>query len=421
MLLSFVICFPFLLVASVVEATDRPTELPSFLQEPASPLDEEYPKQFSPLARQNAEIAMVLLGGGEFTMGTNDTTAAIFDESDGETPARRVHLSPFRIGRFAVTNKDFAEFVKETGYITEAERWGWSFAFESFLSEEVHRNSTLASALAPWWVKVDGADWKHPHGIDSSIDERIDHPVVQVSWDDAAAFCEWYAPGGRLPTEAEWEFAARGGLDSKLYPWGDEMNPSGQHRMNIWQSALPKEQLPSENFYLNGEYYLLPSEEGLRLLSPIKTEAIAEEMAALVSRSSTGLQRIQLEGVQKAAASVQMTHRFYSSGNSKEDGHSGTCPVDAYGPQNDYGMHNMAGNVWEWTADKWTTNHHIEWPVTKDPRGAPEGSKQVLKGGSFICNWLTCPRMRPSGRKALDPDSGSDSIGFRCAAPAQLP
>lgn len=125
---------------------------------------------------------------------------------------------------------------------------------------------------------------------------------------------------------------------------------------------------------------------------------------------------IRLEGEEKIMASITVTHAFYSAGNSLEDGFEGTCPVDEYGPQNAFGLYNMVGNVWEWVADWWTIDHNVTFPTIINPKGPETGDKRVLKGGSFICNWLTCPRMRPSGRKGLPPDSGSDTLGFRCAA-----
>jgi formylglycine-generating enzyme required for sulfatase activity len=183
---------------------------------------------------------MVRLEGGPFRMGSESPESF---PTDGEGPVRQVTLSVFCIAKYAVTNEQFAGFAQKAGYCTEAERFGWSFVFRN------HVPGPLRGPAMPgagWWVRVDGADWAHPEGPDSSVRGRPDHPAVHVSWNDALAYCAW--AGYRLPTEAEWEYAVRGALDGRIYPWGDELTPAGRHRCNIWQGTFPDLDLGEDGY-----------------------------------------------------------------------------------------------------------------------------------------------------------------------------
>lgn len=156
--------------------------------------------------------------------------------ADGETPRHTVTLAEFSIDATTVTNAAFAEFTGATGYRTEAEVFGYSAVFHS--SVRAPSKDVMGSAAGtPWWFGVRGADWQHPGGRESSIDELPEHPVVHISWNDAVAYCAW--AGRRLPTEAEWEYASRGGLASAKYPWGDNEVDAGGWQANIWQGKFP--------------------------------------------------------------------------------------------------------------------------------------------------------------------------------------
>ncbi|MCL3862134.1 formylglycine-generating enzyme family protein [Actinotalea sp. K2] len=173
----------------------------------------------------------------------NDSDEAIL--GDGEGPVRPVDVAPFAMSVCAVTAAQFARFVAETGYRTVAEELGASFVFASLLPRNL-RDLSTRPPHTPWWCAVPGATWRLPEGPGSDVDDRQDHPVVHVAWRDARAFARW--AGGRLPTEAEWEYAARGGLEQATYPWGDDLQPGGEHRCNIWQGRFPTENTADDGY-----------------------------------------------------------------------------------------------------------------------------------------------------------------------------
>ncbi|MFG3099157.1 formylglycine-generating enzyme family protein [Streptomyces sp. NPDC048182] len=269
-----------------------------------------------------AHPPLVELPGGTFRMGD------AFDEgyrADREGPVREVEVAPFALSATAVTNDEYAAFVSATGHRTDAERFGSSFVFHLRLHPDAHRHVLGTVQQAPWWLGVEGASWRAPEGPGSDLDGRGDHPVTHVSHHDALAYCAW--AGLRLPTEAEWEYAARGGLAGARYPWGDDLTPDGREMCNTWQGTFP--------------------------------------------------------------------HR-----SDRPGGATGTVPVTAYEP-NGYGLLNMAGNVWEWTADAWGP------------------AERVIRGGSYLCHASYCNRYRVAARSHNTPDSSTAHGGFRCARDAR--
>lgn len=276
----------------------------------------------------------VVVPGGVFSMGGDDPDAF---PDDGEGPVREVEVAEFRIDATPVTNGQFARFVKETGHVTTAEEFGWSYVFHQLVAPGATSRGHVQAA--PWWIGVDGASWRAPYGPGSDAGSLRQHPVVHVSWLDATAYAAW--AGKRLPTEAEWEKAARGGLDRARYPWGDELTPRGRHRCNIWQGTFPRH-------------------------------------------------------------------------NTLDDGHLGTSPVTAFAA-NGYGVHDASGNVWEWCADRWSTDWHaVDSPETRvDPQGPPSGDFRVVRGGSHLCHDSYCNRYRVAARTSNTPDSTTGHTGFR--------
>ena len=317
-----------------------------------------------PLPRRTprADEAMVWLPGGEFLMGSD----AHYPE---EAPAHGVWVDGFQIDRFPVTNARFRRFVEATRYVTFAELPPVVSGDASMLDLRFPGSLVFEPPVVPldlrlpmWWRFVRGASWRHPLGPGSSLDGLDDHPVVHVTSGDAIAFATW--EGKALPTEAEWEYAARGGLVGTEYAWGDEMRPRGRSMANTWQGEFPWD-----------------------------------------NRSSDGYER--------------------------------TSPVDAF-PANGYGIHDMIGNVWEWTSD-WYRPHHVAerggFRTVRNPRVNrldPSNEsryitshipRKVVKGGSHLCAPNYCRRYRPAARQPEAIHTSACHIGFRCVvrrAPTRL-
>jgi sulfatase modifying factor 1 len=185
-----------------------------------------------PVIPASTRETLVQIPAGRYRVGDESKLSYPLD---GEGPVHDIELATFRIDRYAVSNQQFAEFVEATGWQTDAEKFGWSFVFMGLLPDDFP--PTRAVQAAPWWRQVMGADWRHPEGPHSDVSENGNHPVTHVSWDDAQAYCAY--SGTRLPTEAEWEVAARGGLEGQPFPWGDELEPDGIHMMNVFQGEFP--------------------------------------------------------------------------------------------------------------------------------------------------------------------------------------
>ena len=296
----------------------------------------------------------VWIPGATFRMGSDD-------HYPEEAPAREVTVDGFHVDRHQVTNREFARFAREREYVTVAERPLDPAAFPGAPPQNLVPGSLVFTRtrgpvdlrhLNQWWTWTPGASWRHPEGPGSALGGRLDHPVVHVAYEDAAAFADW--AGKALPTEAQWELAARGGLDGVAYVWGDAPEAAGERLANYWHGDFPWR---------------------------------------------------------------------------PEPGYGTTAPVGSY-PPNGLGLHDMAGNVWEWTTD-WYSARHPEPAgspccVPSNPRGCNRrGSldpaqpqfaipRKVIKGGSFLCADSYCRRYRPAARRPQMIDTGMSHIGLRC-------
>ncbi|MEV0247535.1 formylglycine-generating enzyme family protein [Nocardia sp. NPDC050712] len=293
-----------------------------------------------------ARKGMVAIPGGELAMGSRD----FFPE---EQPVRRVVVEPFWMDSSPVTNAAFGRFVRDTGYITVAERELDPDDFPDADPADLEPGALVfrgTNGPVPlddwrqWWSYVPGASWRRPGGPGTNLDGRDRHPVTHVAYSDAAAYAEW--AGKALPSEAQWEFAARGGLVAATYSWGAEFAPRGRRMANTWMGRFPWEFLPGKN----------------------------------------------------------------------QSARPGTTKAGAY-PPNGYGLFDMTGNVWEWTTDYYRTGQHGPAgsccaPVAPEP--GERFPRRVIKGGSYLCAPNYCLRYRPAARQSQSEDTATCHLGFRC-------
>jgi len=310
----------------------------------------------------SSHTGMLRIPGGVFEMGGDNNQA-----SPDEYPKHKVKVDPFYIDVTEVTNAQFKKFVDATGYITTAERKpDWEelkktvppgtpkppddvLVAASLVFKETDGPVNL-NDYNQWWSWVPGADWKHPEGPNSTIEGKENYPVVQVSWDDAMAYCKW--AGKRLPTEAEWEFAARGGLTNNIYPWGNEPVNSGAAKTNSWEGKFP---------------YLNEKKDGYFGAAPVKSFA------------PNGYGLYDMAGNVWEWCSDWYNYDYYKT-------IAGTTADNPQGPSKSF-----------------------------DPQ-EPSTPKRSLRGGSFLCNDSYCSGYRVARRMKSSPDTGLEHTGFRCVA-----
>jgi formylglycine-generating enzyme required for sulfatase activity len=309
---------------------------------------------------------MVWIPGGEFAMGSDDPTSSLCGGKETMSDARpihQVHVDGFWMDRTEVTNAQFEKFVQATGYVTVAEQTPRAEDFPDAPPENLVAGAVVFTPPATavplndhlqWWAYVRGANWRHPTGPESNLAGRENHPVVQIAYPDAVAYAQW--AGKRLPTEAEWEFAARGGKAGQFYAWGADLKPGGKWMANIFQGKFPYK--------------------------------------------DTG-----------------------------EDGSVGVAPVGQF-PPNGYGLHDVAGNVWEWVSDWYRPDYFATLAaagLARNPQGPAESfdpsepgvKKRVHRGGSYLCTEEYCTRYMVGTRGKGEPDTGTNHVGFRCVQAAR--
>jgi formylglycine-generating enzyme required for sulfatase activity len=342
-------------------ASPNPGSAPLVIAAPAVPTAFVATRQNAAAPPGPAPPGMVWIPGGEFSMGSTESSeglCAVPGVTRDALPVHRVQVNAFWMDATEVTNAQFAAFVKSTRYVTVAEKKPSAKDFPGVPEAKLVAGSIVFTPPAnpvalddyrQWWRYQAGANWRHPEGPGSNITGKEDYPVVHVAYDDAVAYASW--AGKRLPTEAEWEFAARGGLTGKLYPWGDELAPKGQSQANTWQGRFPV--------------------------------------------TDTG-----------------------------GDGFKGLAPVARFAA-NGFGLFDVAGNAWEWTSDWYRADYYPQLAaaggVAHNPRGPETSSdptepgvlKRVQRGGSYLCTDQYCSRYMVGTRGKGEPNSSSSHIGMR--------